>query len=140
MHLKQQTLLKHQRTGQMWHYCLFHANNQTAEHTIKILGNMLPILTRLKWFQTTSFPLAIYKERSKQIASYSETNFLLLLVFGCLLLSVICSRCTGGFIKTSLKNTEAVVMTLNNTGEGIVYIFRDFINHCLNLMLLGGVI
>lgn len=42
--------------------------------------------------------------------------------------------------KQHWKNTEAVVMTLNNTGEGIIYIFRDFINHCLNLMLLGGVI
>lgn len=30
-------------------------------------------------------------------------------------------------------------MTLNNTGEGIVHTLRDFINRCLNLMLLGGV-
>lgn len=90
-------------------------------------------------YQTTSFPLAIYKERSKQIASYGETNSMFLLVFSCLVLSVICSRCKSGFIKTSLKKYRSSGYDIN-IGEGIVYMFRDFINHCLNLMLLGGII
>lgn len=114
---------------------------QSDRRTYKLKSQVIcyPYSPDSNGFQTTSFPLAIYKERSKQMASYGETNSMLLLVFSCRVLSEICSRRTSGFIKASLKKYRSSGYDIN-TGEGIVYMFRDFINHCLNLMLLGGVI
>lgn len=46
-----------------------------------------------------------------------QNSFSFFSFFSWSVLLVMCSRCTSGLIATPLKNTKAVVMTINNIKE-----------------------